>query len=167
MGVTKYPIIDKGFTLKMLGASKDDEERGLITILDLTGMHVSAICSLSPSSMVKQGSQHVLRWIRPKTDKTLECYISKDKVELINAFLGMRRKSRQHYFNTVKEIGDRAGYDSVSPMTFRHNRCIRALTEEDHTIWEVPHIMGCTLEVAVRNYSKKKELDRIQGKQEP
>ena len=48
MGCTKYPILNQGFTLKMPGACRNDEERGLITVLDLTGMHVSCVCSQGP-----------------------------------------------------------------------------------------------------------------------
>lgn len=179
MGVTKYPILDEAFNLKVLGACKDDEERGIVKLLILTGMHVSVLTGvdyiskktkkrvfrppLGPSNLVKQGPQNIIRWIRPKTTKTLESYIPKDDVEDIKAFLEMKHKTRQHYFNMTKAIGERAGYDSVSPMTFRHNRCIRALTVENRQIWEVPHVMGCTLDVAARNYSKKKDLEQIQG----
>ena len=38
MGCTKYPVLDDGFYLRMMGACADDEERGLVTIFDLTGM---------------------------------------------------------------------------------------------------------------------------------
>lgn len=160
MGTTKYPILDKDFTIKMMGCCKDDEERGLITVLDLTGMHISAVCGLSPSNMIKQGSQVVLRWQRPKTQKTLERFIPKDSLDIISKFLAMKRKSRRWYHELVKRIGHDAGYDGISPMTFRHNQCIKAL-DSGSTIWEIPHIMGCTLDVAVRNYSKKKELEQL------
>ena len=185
MGVTKYPIMDEGFALKVLGACKDVEERGLVKLLMLTGMHISVITGvdfiskkkstfgqrivrppLSSSDVIKQGSQYIVRWIRPKTTKTLEHYIPKADIEDIKAFLEMKHKTRQHYFNMVKAIGERAGYDSVSPMTFRHNRCIRALTIENRQIWEIPHVMGCTLEVASRNYSKKRDLEQVQGENE-
>jgi hypothetical protein len=31
------------------------------------------------------------------------------------------------------------------------------LTKERYTIFEIPQVMGCTLDVAVRNYSKLRE----------
>jgi len=180
MGATKFPVLDKDFTIKMLGVCKDDEERGLITVLDLTGMHVSVVSGLDyiavsektkkkhhifqapldSSNLLKQGDRYIIRWKRPKTQKTLERYIPKDKVELITAFLNMKKKSRRWYFTMVKSIGERAGYEGISPMTFRHNQCIKAL-ESGSSIWEVPHIMGCTLNVAARNYSKKRELEQL------
>jgi len=57
----------------------------------------------------------------------------------------------------VNKIGLDTGYEDVSPMTFRHNRCLRGLTKERYTIFEIPQVMGCTLDVAVRNYSKLRE----------
>ena len=157
MGVTKYPVLDEDFLVKMLGSCSDDEERGLITILDLTGMHISSLCKLGPKSLKKQGSKTYLQWVRPKTKKTLQAQIPKDKVPLVETFLKMRRKSRQHYHTLVTQIGNKAGYDDVSPMTFRHNRCLRALTKEGYSIFEAPQVLGCTLDVVVRNYSKLRE----------
>ena len=157
MGCTKYPVLDDSFTLKILGACRNDEERGLVTILDLTGMHVSSVCSLGPSSLIRQASKAYLRWIRPKTKKTLQALVPKEALQTIIEFLGMRRKTRQHYHALVREIGRRAGFEDVSPMTFRHNRCLRGLTREGYTIFEIPQVMGCTLDVAVRNYSKLRE----------
>ncbi len=157
MGITKYPILDDDFSLKMLGACRNDEERGLMAILNLTGMHVSSLCSLAPDNFIRQGSRSYIRWIRPKTKKTLQALIPKESITPICEFLSMRRKTRQHYHALVKQIGIRAGYQDVSPMTFRHNRCLRALTKEGYSIFEVPQVMGCTLDVAVRNYSKLRE----------
>lgn len=57
----------------------------------------------------------------------------------------------------MKKVGLKAGYQDVSPMTFRHNRCLRGLTVEGYSIYEIPQVMGCTLDVAVRNYAKLRE----------
>jgi site-specific recombinase XerD len=157
MGCTKYPVLDDGFFLKMLGACHNDEERALVVILDLTGMHISSLCSLEPKNLIRQGSKTYLRWVRPKTNKTLQALVPKEYVQSIEKFLKMRRKSRQFYHFLVKNIALRAGYEDVSPMTFRHNRCLRGLTKEGYSIFEIPQVMGCTLDVAVRNYSKLRE----------
>ncbi|MBI0584658.1 MAG: tyrosine-type recombinase/integrase [Methanomassiliicoccus sp.] len=165
MGCTKYPILDDDFVTLMLGSCYDNEDRGLVTILSLTGMHISSLCALGPGNLIKQGSKAYLQWVRPKTNKTLQALIPKDYAKDICEFLALRRKTRQHYHALVKKIGERAGYEDVSPMTFRHNRCLRALTKEGYSIFEVPQIMGCTLDVAVRNYSKLREdqLSRDHG----
>jgi hypothetical protein len=156
--------LDDDFALKMLGACQDLEERGLVTLLDLTGMHISSVCNLYKEDLVKQGNKAYIRWIRPKTNKTLQALVPKEILPTVNGFLGMRRKSRQHYHALVKKIGQRAGYDDVSPMTFRHNRCLRGLTKEGYTIWEFPQVMGCTLDVAARNYSKLRE-NQLMGRE--
>lgn len=157
MGCTKYPVLDDDFRIKMLGSCVDDEQRGIITILDLTGMHVSSLCELAPDNLIRQGSKTYIRWIRPKTNKTLQSLVPKESVPVIEVFLKVRRKSRQHYHALVKQIGIKAGYQDVSPMTFRHTRCLRGLTKEGYSIFEIPQVMGCTLDVAVRNYSKLRE----------
>ena len=157
MGCTKYPIMDDAFYLRMLGACADDEERGLITIFDLTGMHVSSMCELGPDNLIRQGGKTYIRWVRPKTNKTLQALVPNDRIQTIEKFLKMRRKSRQFYHFLVKKIGLKAKYEDVSPMTFRHNRCLRGLTVEGYSIYEIPQVMGCTLDVAVRNYAKLRE----------
>ena len=58
----------------------------------------------------------------------------------------------------LANIGRRAGYDGVSCLTMRHTYCIWLLRSKDEggagfSIYQVPHFMGCTLEVAARNYS--------------
>ncbi|MHA1286545.1 MAG: tyrosine-type recombinase/integrase [Candidatus Thorarchaeota archaeon] len=158
MGETKYPVLDPNFPLKIIGACRDSEERGLMKILLLTGMHISSVCSLGSGNMINQGSKVYLKWKRPKTNKTLQVLVPKDYLEDIQGFIkGYRRKSRQQYFNMVRAIGGRAGYQDISPMTFRHTRCIRALEDEGYSIYELPHLLGCSLDVVVRNYTKLRE----------
>jgi len=161
MGATKFPILDNFFYPRMIAACTNDEQRGLITILDLTGMHVSSVCRLGPESMIRQGDGTYLKWTRPKNKKTLQAAVPDRKVQIIEKFLKMRRKTREFYYILVSRIGVEAGYEDVSPMTFRHNRAIRALTVEGYTIYELPQLMGCSLAVVVRNYAKIKEADLI------
>lgn len=166
MGCTKYPILDDDFSVKMVGACYNDEERGLVVILDLTGMHVSSACSLNAANLVRQGSRSYIQWVRPKTHKTLQALVPKEQLPTVVGFLRIRRKSRQHYHHLLKVIGQRAGYQDVSPMTFRHNRCLRGLTKEGYSIFEIPQVMGCTLDVAVRNYSKLREDQLLRPNEE-
>jgi hypothetical protein len=167
MGCTKYPVLDDSFYLRMMGACADDEERGLVTIFDLTGMHVSSVCELGPESLLKQGDKTYIRWVRPKTYRTLQALVPNDRIKAIENFLKMRRKTRQHYHFLVKKVGFKAGYEDVSPMTFRHNRCLRGLTVEGYSIYEIPQVMGCTLDVAVRNYAKLREDQLARGSRKP
>lgn len=164
---TKYPILDPDVKLKLLGACRDDKERGLILILLETGMHVSCIASprdrkgkpRERPKVIREGRLRFVEWKRPKTNRLLRSNpITSVEAELIEAFLKMPSQSGKHYDTICCQIGKRAGYDGVSSMTLRHTRCIRALRPkeqggEGYTIWEVPHVMGCTLDVATRNYA--------------
>jgi hypothetical protein len=153
--VTKYPILDPDFSMKMLGSCKDDYERGLIGILDISGMHVS---SLKNCKVLSRGNRHFLTWTRPKTNKTLEVLIPPDKLVDIQGYLAHKPHSRQHFCRIVHEIGLRAGFEGVSPMTFRHNRCIRSIEQHDRNPFIVAQDMGCSIDVVFRNYSKLKEI---------
>lgn len=167
MGKTKYPILDKDFLLKMLLACIDDRQRALIFILWLTGMHISSMTKLTPQNLKVEGEKTYLMWQRPKTRLTLRAEIPKEYVRVIVPFLESKKVSRQHYHTIVKEIGRRAGFDDVSPMTFRHTRCLRALRKpedggEGYSVYEAPFVMGTTLDVAARNYAQlpREELEK-------
>jgi integrase len=158
-GSTKYPILDPDFKLKMLGACRDDYERGLISLLWLTGMHP---CIISKGErprpeIIKEGPHIYIYWRRAKTAKRLREKVPKDMLEQIKGFLDQPPKSQRHLFNLVQAVGERAGYDGISPATLRHSRCLRGLMIEGYTIYEMAHKMGCTLDVVVRNYSVVKE----------
>lgn len=59
----------------------------------------------------------------------------------------------------------------MSCLTMRHTYCISLLCSKSEggagmTIYQVPHWMGCTLEVAVSNYtimSGSQILDEVEG----
>ena len=156
MGDTKYAIRDPDFYIKMRGAHWDDESRGVAVILELTGMHPISLTELSPESLRKEGPDRVLYWRRPKTNITLQRSIPKKDVEIVEKFLVLRRKSYWHYWNLVRKLGQKAGYDALSPMTYRHQRCYTLMRNGAHPM-EITHIMGCSLRVANRNYAKMKE----------
>lgn len=166
MGATKYPITDPDFRLKVYGACADADQRGLISILDVTGMHISCAVALTEKNIIKQGNTVYIRWQRAKTSKTLRFPVPKDRLDDILHFVKRkRRKTVRAYFDEIKAIGKRAGYDDVSSMTFRHNRAIRALTEEGMDIYQVPHMLGCSLNVVARNYTVQ-QLDEQHRKRE-
>lgn len=154
--VTKFPVLDVNFTLLVLGACRDQEERGLIRILDISGMHVSSLRNIK---VVTKGPRKYLSWVRPKTYKTMECLIPPDNLDDILAFLTHKPHSREQYRRIVRDIGARAGYEGISPMTFRHNRCIRSIHAHDNNPFIVAQDMGCSVDVVFRNYSKLKEIE--------
>jgi integrase len=157
MSVTKYPILDGVFDAKMIEACFDDVERGMIRLLIITGMHVSSLCNLKPSMLSRRGVMTYIVWVRPKTKKTMEARIDKQYVADVEAFLKVRRLCRVGYDDKIKNIAKRAGYDGISAMTFRHNRCIKAIKDHDGNPMLVAQVMGCSAEIVFRNYSKLSE----------
>lgn len=174
MGATKYPIIDRDVRLKMLGACRDEEQRGLVLLLYNTGMHPSCFCSprskkgecrRSQVRVLKEGSKWYISWVRAKNGKSLKLPLPKDDAEPIRKFLEMRAKTNKHYNEVLARIGERAGYDNVSCGTMRHTFCIRALTPIGEgglglSFHEAAAIMGCTLEVLYRNYAQLR-MDQV------
>lgn len=167
MGTVKYPILDRDVRIKMLGCCVDDRQRGLVLLLLNTGMHPSVFSSprkakerpRPPPKIMRDGKTSYLQWSRPKSNKTLRSLpIAKEDLRLIKIFLDAPRQSNKHHDQVLQRIGERAGYDGVSCLTLRHTYCIWLLRPREEggagmTIYQVPHWMGCTLEVVARNYA--------------
>ena len=154
MNTTKYGISDDAFLARMLEQCRDDEERGWLTTLFLTGMHGASLRTLSKANLVRQGDRTFLQWRRTKTNKLLEAEISTDKLGVITPFLEASRKKSLRWVNyRLHEMGTKAGYDGVSTMTFRHTRCIRQILA-GVPLPVVADSMGCTEEVVRRAYGK-------------
>ena len=156
---TKYPIIDQDFFPKMLAESHNDKERGMVIILYYSGMHVSNLIELTPSDFKKEGGLYRLEWRRKKTAKAMSCIVPNRFLEPVRTFLEARKPSRQYVHRVIKEIGHNAGYDDISPMTFRHSKCVRAFMPKEqggdgHPFFVVNQIMGCSMGVVVRNYAQ-------------
>jgi site-specific recombinase XerD len=157
MSCTKYPILDGAFDAKMIEACYDDVERGMVRLLSITGMHISSLCNLKTTSLSRRGVMTYIVWVRPKTNKTMEARIPKQFVSDVEAFLRARRLGRVGYDDKIKVIAKRAGYEGISAMTFRHNRCIKAIQDHDGNPMLVAQVMGCSAEIVFRNYSKLSE----------
>jgi len=67
MGYRKYPILDEDAELRLLGACRTPEERGIVKILLISGMHISSCVSLTTDNIKKRGSRCFLEWSRTKT----------------------------------------------------------------------------------------------------
>jgi hypothetical protein len=121
MGRTKKAVEDSDFYQKMLRCCTNDEQRGLVTILDMTGMRVSGLCGLTPSSLVYVDGKPGIQWREPQTGLLFKTQVDGRKLHNVECFLRSRRKTRRHYYNLIRQIGARAGFEDVSPMTFFHN----------------------------------------------
>lgn len=167
MGTTKYAVPDvQAFDNAMLAACVDDEERGIVFILSLTGMHASSLLTLTTQSIVRRGGTTFLTWERPKTHKRLECAIPRERVPLVEGYVARsgRPVRRQQVNFILRRVGRRCGYTDTSCMTFRHNYCSR-LIEQGESLLVIPTMMGCSTEVAVRNYAKRRAQARFDDSQ--
>lgn len=155
---TKFAILDDNFFPRMMSEARNDKERGMVAILYYSGMHASSLLTLNRSNLKRIGSNHRLEWRRTKTARAMSCAIPSRYNEPVIAFLESRKPSRQYIHRVVKELGQKAGYDDISPMTFRHTRCVRAFMPKDQggdglPFFAVNQIMGCSMGVVVRNYA--------------
>ncbi len=152
-GNTKFAILDDKFLPMMIGVCETEVQRGLVYVLYYTGIHGSLLKTLTKENLVKEGPRYYLQWRRPKTQKALQAPIPAEKVPTVIAFLESKKKSLQWTNVVLKDLAEKAGYERISTMTFRHTRCIRAW-KEGRTLAEICQIMGATDKVVLRNYSK-------------
>lgn len=151
---TKYPITDDGYDLKLLAACRTPTERGMISLLTITGMHVSTLEKLSAADLRTSGDRVFVEYRRMKNAKPMRFEIPPDRLEDVRVFLNGKKRSRQHYHAVVKQVGELAGYPGISPMTLRHSACISFIKKAGAaSIFVVPHQMGCSLNIVVRNYA--------------
>lgn len=159
---TKYAILDPGFFPKVLAEARNDKERGMVIILYFSGMHASSLIGLNRSNLKKAGNIYRLEWRRTKTGRAMSCTIPSRFIEPVTVFLESRKPSRQYIHRIVKELGSKADYDDISPMTFRHSRCVRAFMPKEQggeglPFFVVNQLMGCSMSVVIRNYSQMSE----------
>lgn len=141
-----------------MAEARNDKERGMIVILNYSGMHVSSLLTLNRSNLKRAGNSYRLEWRRTKTKRAMSCTIPTKYIEPVTVFLESRKPSRQYIHRVIKEWGNRAGYDDISPMSFRHTRCVRAFLPkeqggEGQPFFVVSQLMGCSMGVVVRNYA--------------
>ncbi len=149
----KYAVLDRTFLSKMVALARDQRERGMIKLLYATGIHGGSLRSLTRANVKREGNRYYLRWRRLKTQRQMEAQLPADQLGDIFAFLDGPKRSLRWYDLRLRKIGELAGFDDVSAMTFRHTKCIE-LWKEGKSLPEVCQLLGVSQEVAVRNYSK-------------
>ena len=132
MGVEKEPLKDdKQFDKIIECATRESEDaKRLILLLRYTGMHISVLCD--PKYELKEeesdGDINII-WKRTKKKNLKEAYTSIPKSkhidfdinEFVRTTRKRRRKNKRQYFcGLIKRLGERAGVNGASPMTFRH-----------------------------------------------
>ena len=159
MGFAKSGIVGDAFLPKMIEQCSDDQERGMVYILYYTGMHGSVLRNLSLDNLKVEGESTYLRWTRTKTNKRMEAPLPQNRLPIIRQFLIGKKPGFRWMNILLKDIGERAGYEGVSTMTFRHTRTLR-LIQEGVPLPMIAEVMGCTGDVITRNYAKLTETQK-------
>lgn len=156
----KFPEPDPDFYMKVRAASINDFQRGVVFILQATGMHLKCLVSLTIDQMDIKGD---ISWRRTKTERPMRARVPEgDRMTVrawIEAYGSNKRTGRWVQYN-LKEVGTRAGFPDLSPMTFRAQRAVRLL-DEGEPYHEVAHLMGCSPHVLMANYAQLKEDRKI------
>jgi len=160
MNVKKYPEPDPDFYMKIRGVCRNDYERGMVYILQHTGMHVSNLVGLQDLAIDDNGW---LKWRRVKNKKPMRAMIPKGDIATcilwITAYGHHRRSTRAIQYK-IKAIGERSGYPGLSPMSFRAQYAITMLDDgmQPH---EVKHMLGCSLETLMNHYAQIQAARRV------
>lgn len=160
MNVKKFPEPDPDFYLKCRAAAISDFQRGIVFILQATGMHLACLMSLKPNQMNSTGD---ISWHRTKTSRPMRARVPMADRMTVRAWIGKygsNKRDDSSVQKTLKKVGARAGFPDLSPMTFRAQRAVRLLDEGTH-YHEVAHLMGCSPHVLMANYAQLKEDRKI------
>jgi integrase len=163
----KYPESDPDFYMKVRGACQNDFERGLVIILQHTGMHISCLMSLEPSQLDAKGD---IYWNRVRTDRQMRARVPKGDLSLVEKWIktwGSSKRSKRWARYVLKRIGKDAGFPDLSPMSFRMQKSA-TLLDENMQPHEVCHRLGCSLNVLMDSYAQLKDDRRAdqEGDQE-
>ena len=164
MGETKYFVMDDQFYIKMRGAAQVLREQGAVIILQHTGMHSSSLVSLELSNLRKEGKHHYLYWRAPKPQRlmrNLRAPIPKADVDVVREWIkrygakdGKPRRKTRTIHRWIEEVGERAGFENVAPMTMRHQRIVTLMDKMNGNVRRVAALTGATYETIEKHYAQ-------------
>lgn len=160
MNVKKYPDPDPDFYMKIRGVARNDYERGMIFILQHTGMHVSNLVSLKDGDLDEQS---FLSWRRVKNAKPMRARIPLGDHQISVLWIakyGNNKRTTRAIQYKIAAIGERAGYPGLSPMSFRAQYAITML-DDGQPPHEVKHMLGCSLETLMNHYAQIQAARRV------
>lgn len=165
MNVKKYPSTDPQFMQKVRGACNNDYERGIVFILSASGMHVSNLVALYRGQRLQKATitnEGDLRWRRVKNNKPMSARVPVGDRPVVEAWLSRYpyHRSERSIQYRLKDIGARAGFPDLSPMSFRVQRACDLL-DLGMSRHEVKHLLGCSSEVIDHNYSILQDARRV------
>ena len=160
MNNKKYPDPDPDFYPKIRGVCRNDYERGMVYILQHTGMHISSLCDLQDGDIDLKGFIH---WRRPKNDKPMRSLIPKGDIPGCEKWIlmwGENRRSHRAIQYKIATIGERAGYPGLAAMSFRTQYAC-TLLDEGTPPHKVVFMMGCSLETLMNHYTQLEQARKI------
>jgi site-specific recombinase XerD len=166
MNVKKYPSSDPHFIEKVRGACRNDYERGMVFILEASGMHVSNLVGQHRGRRLEApilNDEGDLRWRRVKNERPMSARVPKGDRTTVKWWLDryVHRRTERAIQYRLKEIGERAGFPDLSPNSFRVWRACRLL-DEGMSPHKVKHLLGCSLEVLMENYAQLEDARRVE-----
>ena len=154
---------DPEFVARMRAEARGVMEAGTVAILAETGMHRSSLAALTPASLQPVGAapdrppRWFLYWVAPKAqrkERSLRARVPEADVPVVREWLGRcSGRTGDYYYRVVVEVGRRAGYPGVSPMTFRHQRVVALLRRGVDPVL-VSHLTGATLATIEKHYAQ-------------
>lgn len=159
MGTTKYFVPDDDFYVKMRAAARNWKELGALLLLEHTGMHVSSLAFLTPDALRREGPRVLVYWTAPKPQRnvrSLRAPIPARDVDIVETWLrkwGGKRTERT-WCRIVAEVGGRAGYQGVSPMTYRHQRIVLLMKRLNGDVRRVAALTGATFSTIEHHYAQ-------------
>lgn len=166
MNVKKFPSTDPHFIEKVRGACRNDKEKGIVYILQASGMHVANLVGqyrgrrLGPVILTNEGD---LRWKRVKTYKPMTARVPEEDREVVRWWLDRYhyKRSERWVQYTLREIGERVDIPDLSPNSFRVWRACNLL-DEGMSPHKVKHLLGCSLDVLMENYAQLEAARRVE-----
>ena len=173
MSREKEPLTDEQFDRVLQAAIRKDggpeasgvgECQKVILLLRYTGMHVSVLARPNKYALRVEGMDIV--WNRTKkqgkmahTSIPISRYITFDVKGYIEQLKHRaRRRSRQYFYALVRDIGERAGINDLSPMSFRHTLAV-AMLDDGYPEPFVCQTLNCS-RATMETYSKYSQKRR-------
>lgn len=167
MNVKKYASTDPHFIEKVRGACQTDFERGMVYILQHTGMHVSNLVGsfrgrkLKAPVLTNEGD---IRWRRVKNNKPMSARIPEEDREVVGMWLikYVHRRSERTIQYRLHDLGARVDIPDLSPNSFRVYYACKLL-DDGKSPHKVKHLLGCSLEVLMENYAMLEAARDVEG----
>lgn len=149
-GGTKFPICDGAFYDSMVARAVLPADKMAIKLMYLTALKMVDIQRLTSKNILIANDGAWIAWQRKIDGISIMVEIDPNETEEMAKFLRGQKKSDTYYFRRLEEIGQSAGYKSVTQMTIRHTR-VADLLRQGASPLSVRQFAGCTIDALMRS----------------